>query len=99
MIEVLKLAEELGNVSKACGLCWDTFYRYKSAVEEGDLDALIERLRRKPNLKNRVDEKTERAVMEHAPAFPAHDLQAISLESKAYLFQRVVCAAFGFVIS
>jgi hypothetical protein len=34
---LLKLAEELGNVSKACkiiGLSRDTFYRYQAAVEE-----------------------------------------------------------------
>jgi len=49
----LNLAEELGNVSKACqvmGLSRDTFYRYKSAVEEGGVEALLERTRRKPNL-------------------------------------------------
>ncbi|WP_425516588.1 helix-turn-helix domain-containing protein [Rickettsiella endosymbiont of Dermanyssus gallinae] len=35
---MLNLAEELGNVSKACqvmGLSRDTFYSYKSAVEKG----------------------------------------------------------------
>ena len=35
---LLNLAEELGNVSKACqvmGMSRDTFYRYKSAVDEG----------------------------------------------------------------
>ena len=35
---LLNLAEELGNVSEACqamGLSRDTFYRYKSAVEDG----------------------------------------------------------------
>ena len=34
---LLNLAEELGNVSKACqvmGYSRDTFYRYKSAVDE-----------------------------------------------------------------
>ena len=34
-VGLLNLAEELGNVSKACqmmGLSRDTFYRYKSAV-------------------------------------------------------------------
>jgi ACT domain-containing protein len=34
---LLNLAEELGNVSKACkvmGLSRDTFYRYKAAVDE-----------------------------------------------------------------
>lgn len=36
-VDLLNLAEELGNVSKACqvmGLSRDTFYRYKSAEEE-----------------------------------------------------------------
>lgn len=61
---LLKLAEELGNVSKACqvmGYSRDTFYRYKSAVEDGGVEALFERTRRKPNLANRVDEATEQA--------------------------------------
>ncbi|GAB2991770.1 helix-turn-helix domain-containing protein [Psychrosphaera aestuarii] len=56
---LLNLAEELGNVSKACkvmGVSRDTFYRYQELVEEGGLDALIDKNRRSPNLKNRVDE-------------------------------------------
>ena len=43
---LLNLAEDLGNVSKACkvmGLSRDTFYRYKAAVDEGGVDALINR--------------------------------------------------------
>jgi transposase InsO family protein len=74
-VGLLNLAEELGNVSKACkvmGLSRDTFYRYKSAVEEGGVDALFEQTRRKPNLKNRIDDKTEAAVIEYAVEFPAH---------------------------
>ena len=68
-VGLLNLAEELGNVSKACqvmGLSSDTFYRYKSAVEDGGVDALFEISRRKPNPKNRVDEKTEQAVLDYA---------------------------------
>ena len=45
-VGLMNLAEELGNVSKACqvmGLSRDTFYRYKSAVEEGGLDGLLEK--------------------------------------------------------
>ena len=64
-VGLLNLAEELGNVSKACkvmGLSRDTFYRYKSAVDEGGEDALFDQSRRKPNLKNRVDFQTEEAV-------------------------------------
>ena len=72
---LLNLAEELGNVSKACqmmGLSRDTFYRYKSAVESGGVEALLEKDRRRPNLKNRTDERTESAVLAYALEQPAH---------------------------
>ena len=54
------------------GMSRDTFYRYKNAIEEGGVEVLIEKNRRKPNLKNRVDEHTEVAVTEYAIPFPAH---------------------------
>ncbi|MFO3361026.1 helix-turn-helix domain-containing protein, partial [Legionella pneumophila serogroup 1] len=76
-------AEELGNVSKACkvmGLSRDTFYRYKSAVESGGVDALFDQTRRKPNHKNRVDESIELAVKEYAIEYPAHGQQRTSNE-------------------
>jgi len=44
----------------------DTFYRYKDAVEEGGVQALLDKLRRKPNLKNRVAKITEGAVLSYA---------------------------------
>jgi molybdenum-dependent DNA-binding transcriptional regulator ModE len=53
-IGLLNLAEELGNVSKACrimGFSRDTFYRYQNAVEQGGIEALIDQSRRKPTLK------------------------------------------------
>jgi len=51
-VGLLNLAEELGNVSKACqimSLSRDTFYRYKAAVDDGGVDSLIDTSRRKPN--------------------------------------------------
>lgn len=74
-VGLLNLAEELGNVSKACrvmGLSRDTFYRYKEAVENGGVDSLLDRNRRQPNIKNRVDENTENAVVNYATDQPAH---------------------------
>ena len=74
-VGLLNLAEELGNVSQACrimGLSRDTFYRYKAAVDDGGVDALISKDRRQPNLKNRVDEQTESAVVAYALEEPAH---------------------------
>ena len=80
-IGLLNLAEELPNVSKACkimGLSRDTFYRYKAAVDNGGLEALVDKNRRKPNLKNRVDEATESAVVAHAIDQPAHGQVRVS---------------------
>jgi transposase InsO family protein len=74
-VGLLNLAQELGNVSKACkimGLSRDTFYRYQTAVDAGGVDALLEQTRRKPNIKNRIDENTEAAVVAYAIDFPAH---------------------------
>ena len=74
-VGLLNLAEELQNVSQACkvmGFSRDTFYRYKEAVDEGGVDALLEKSRRKPNLKNRVDPVVEKAVLKHALDEPAH---------------------------
>lgn len=74
-VGLLNLAEELGNVSKACqvmGLSRDTFYRYKAAVEEGGVKALMDATRRKPNPKNRIDMTVEQAVIDYALEQPAH---------------------------
>jgi len=54
------------------GLSRDTFYRYKTAVDDGGVDTLFEVSRRKPNLKNRTDPATEEAVLKHAIEEPAH---------------------------
>lgn len=80
---LLNLAEELGNVSKACkvmGVSRDTFYRYQELVEEGGIDSLINKSRRSPNLKNRVDVATEQAVVAYAVDQPAHGQHRTSNE-------------------
>lgn len=80
---LLNLAEELGNVSRACkvmGVSRDTFYRYLEAVNNGGVDALLERNRRVPNVKNRVDDATEEAVVSHATEHPAHGQLRVSNE-------------------
>lgn len=82
-VGLLNLAEELGNVSRACkvmGLSRDTFYRYKEAVDEGGVEALFDRSRRNPNYKNRVEEEVEKAVLAYAIDFPAHGQQRASNE-------------------
>ena len=63
-LNLLELGEYLGNVSEACrtlGYSRDTFYRVKKLFEEGGSEALREVSRRKPNMRNRVPEATEKA--------------------------------------
>lgn len=82
-VGLLNLADELGNVAKACkmmGVSRDTFYRYKDAVEDGGVDALLERSRRVPNLKNRIDPQVEIAVVQYATDEPAHGQVRVSNE-------------------
>jgi len=82
-IGLLNLAEELGNVSKACqmmGVSRDTFYRYQSARDEGGVDALLDKSKRKPNPKNRVEPAIESAVLKFALDFPAHGQVRVSNE-------------------
>lgn len=80
---LLNLAEELSNVSRACkvmGVSRDTFYRYQELANEGGVEALIDKSRRFPNLKNRVDPTIEDAVKTYAIDYPAHGQHRTSNE-------------------
>src|SRR3546814_9615363 len=80
---LLNLAPELGNVSRACkvmGFSRDTFYRYQSAIQAGGVEALLDANRKKPNLRNRVDETTEAAVALFALEQPAFGQVRVSNE-------------------
>lgn len=71
---LIKLAEQLGNVSQACkiiGYSRDSFYRFRELYEEQGAEGLRELSRRKPNPKNRVDPVVEAAVLVIALENPA----------------------------
>ncbi len=82
---LLGLAEELGNVSRACkylGYSRDTFYRYKELLEEGGEEALREMSRKRPNVKNRIEASIETRVVAIATEFPAYGQVRASNELK-----------------
>jgi len=78
---LLELATYLKNVSEACrviGFSRDTFYRVKKAYEEGGVEALKEKSRRKPNAKNRVPEEVEQEVLKLALEEPSLGQKRVS---------------------
>lgn len=84
-VNVLELAKQLGNVSKACkmvGYSRDSFYRFKRRFEAGGEAALADISRRKPLLKNRVAPEIEAAILELAHQEPRFGQVRVAAELK-----------------
>ena len=82
---LLELAKTLGNVSQACkimGYSRESFYIYKELYEKGGEMALRDISRRKPCIKNRVEECIEKAVVAFAVDKPAFGQLRVSNELK-----------------
>lgn len=82
-VGLLNLAEDLKNVSQACrimGVSRDTFFRVKEANDSGGMEAVLYRDRRRANLKSRVDEQVEQAILGFALEKPAAGQVRVSNE-------------------
>lgn len=84
-VGLIKLAEQLGNVSQACkifGYSRDSFYRFKELYDQGGELALHELSKRRPNVKNRIEPEIEQRVVAYAVEQPAHGQLRASNELK-----------------
>ena len=82
---LLNLAQELGNISRACkvmGYSRDSFYRYRDLYRENGMEGLKEISRKKPIPQNRVPENVEKAVVDMAINNPAYGQLRVSNELK-----------------
>jgi transposase InsO family protein len=83
-LSLLQLAQEMGNVSRACrivGYSRQQFYEIRRNYQVYGAEGLIDRLpgARGPH-PNRVSEEVETAVLEHALAHPTHGAQRVADE-------------------
>lgn len=81
-LSLLQLAEELGNVAKACkimGFHRDTFYEVRRAFQTGGVASLVEQKRgpRNPH-PNRLAAEIEQKVLDYCLAHPSHGAQRVA---------------------
>lgn len=83
-LSLLELAQEIGNISKACkimGYHRDTFYEIRRAFQVGGVEALVEQRRgpRGPH-PNRVAPEIEAKILEFCLAKPTYGAQRVANE-------------------
>lgn len=78
---LLEMADFGKNISAVCrymGVSRKTFYQIKKAYTEGGIEALVPKLRRVPNFKNRVPEHVEESVLKLSQENPSFGKKKIS---------------------
>lgn len=84
-LNIVDLAEQLGNISEACrklGVSRQHYYDIKSALAEDGVEGLLEKARNKPRINNRVAPAIEERVLSYSLEFPTHGQARTSNELK-----------------
>ncbi|NJL24693.1 MAG: IS481 family transposase [Calothrix sp. SM1_5_4] len=84
-MNVVELAQTLGNISEACrnlGVSRQHYYDIKSAITEDGIDGLLEKSRKKPRIANRLSLEIEEKILAYSLEFPTHGQKRVCNELK-----------------
>jgi transposase len=84
-MNVVELAQTLGNISEACrnlGVSRQHYYDIKSAINEDGLEGLLEKSRKKPRIGNRLSPEIEQMILDYSLEFPTHGQKRVCNELK-----------------
>lgn len=84
-MNVVELAQTLGNISEACrnlGVSRQHYYDIKSAIAEDGIEGLLEKSRKKPRIANRLSPEIEEKILAYSLEFPTHGQKRVCNELK-----------------
>lgn len=84
-MNVVELAQTLGNISEACrnlGVSRQHYYDIKTAINEDGIDGLLEKSRKKPRIANRLSPEIEEKILAYSLEFPTHGQRRVCNELK-----------------
>jgi transposase InsO family protein len=85
-LNIVELANKLGNISEACrniGVTRQHYYDIKQAIKEDGIEGLLEKSRKAPRVGNRVSPEIEQKILEYSLENPTHGQARTSNELKA----------------
>ena len=99
-VGLLELVRQLGNVSQACevmGYSRDSFYRFEELYESGGEMALMDLSKQVPNVKSRLGDEIEKAIVVFALERRHSARRGLPANSKsvASRFLRQACVVSG----
>jgi len=84
-LNIIDLAEQLGNISEACrklGVGRRHYYDVKQALRDAGIEGLLEKVRNKPRPANRVDPEIEQRLLALSLDLPIYGQISIANELK-----------------
>jgi transposase InsO family protein len=97
-MNVVELAQTLGNISEACrnlGVSRQHYYDIKNAIAEDGIEGLLEKSRRKPRIANRLSPEIEEKILAYSLEFPTHGQRRVRNELKKIGIQVSDCGIRG----